>query len=109
MCHVDAPPPTSLVNGSGGSLGAFTIIADNPSHTCFAEPDLDLRETEPYSRETLGSLQVLVNDPNTQCIAEVTNDVGHPPRYRPAYELQDGALERAGRVSGTVPPVMTGN
>ncbi|KAI0672457.1 hypothetical protein C8Q78DRAFT_1068946 [Trametes maxima] len=26
------------------------------------------------------------------------------PRYRPAYELVDGALERAGRASGTAPP-----
>ena len=113
MCLVDTPPLTSLVNGSEGSLGPFTIIADNPSQTCYAEPTLGSRDTELHSRETLGPFQVLINDPNTQCLPEVDSasakGAGRPPRYRPAYELQDGALERAGRVSGAIPPVLTGN
>ncbi|KAG1743753.1 uncharacterized protein EDB91DRAFT_1236711 [Suillus paluster] len=110
MCLVEPPPPKSFMNGS---LGPFTIIANNPSQTCFAEPALTLRETEPSSgsSETLGPFLVLANDPNTQCHAEVNgsrgaNGVSYSPRYRPAYELQDGALERAGRVSGTIPPVI---
>jgi FAD synthetase len=114
MCLAETPPPTSFMDGSGGGLGPFTILADNPSHTCFAEPVFDLRETVLPSTERLGPFQVLVNDPNTQCLPEVgssgsTNGVGHRPQYRPAYELQDGALERAGRVSGAIPPVMRGN
>jgi len=110
MCLAEPPLSTSFMNGSEGSLGNFTIIADNPNQTCFAEPVLDLRDS---GIETLGPFQVLANDPNTQCLAEVgsssANGVGHPPQYRPAYELQDGSLERFGRVSGAIPPVMTGN
>lgn len=110
MCLPDPPLPTSSINGSAGSLGTFTIIADNPSQTCFAEPVLDLRETVLPS---IGPFQVLANDPNTQCLAEDSsgsaNSVGHLPQYRPAYELQDGTLERAGRVSGAILPVTRGN
>lgn len=108
MCLVEPTPPESFVN----DFGSFTIIANNPDQTCFADPICDLRETESLksSIETLGPFQVLANDPNTQCHAEVndknTNGVSLPQRYRPAYELQDGALERAGRVSGAIPPVI---
>jgi FAD synthetase len=92
-------------------FGPFTIIANNPDQTCFADPVFDLRETESLrsSIETLGPFQVLASDPSTQCYAEVNdqgaNGVNLLPRYRPAYELQDGALERAGRVSGAIPLV----
>lgn len=112
MCLAEPLPPKSFMNGSVGSLGSFTIIANNPDQTCFADPVCDLRETEPpgSSIELLGPFQVLANDPNTQCHAEVNeksaNSVSLPPRYRPAYELQDGSLERAGRVSGAIPPVI---
>lgn len=105
MCLVDPTPPKSFMNG----LGPFTIIANNPDQTCFADPVFDLRETESLrsSIETLGPFQVLASDPSTQCYAEVNdqsaNGVNLLPRYRPAYELQDGALERAGRVSGAIP------
>lgn len=101
MCFVESTPPKSSLN----DIGPFTIIADNPDQICLADPVSDLRESEP-PRSTLGPFQVLVNDPNTQCQGEVNNrsanGVRLPPRYRPAYELQDGALERAGRVSGPV-------
>jgi FAD synthetase len=110
MCLPDPPLPTSSINGSAGSFGNFTIIADNPSQTCFAEPIFDLRETVLPS---IGPFQVLADDPNTQCLAEVSsesaNSVGRLPRYRPAYELQDGTLERAGRGPGAIPPGMRGN
>ncbi|KAG0699077.1 adenine nucleotide alpha hydrolases-like protein [Suillus ampliporus] len=114
MCLMEPPAPKSLfMNGSEGSLGPFTIIANNPSQTCFAEPAFSSKEKEPprSSIETLGPFLVLANDPNTQCHPEVDgsksiNGVGHSPRYRPAYELHDGALERAGRVSGAIPPVI---
>lgn len=108
MCLAEPTPPESFMN----DLGSFTIIANNPDQTCFADPICDLREIESLesSIETLGPFQVLANDPNTQCHADVngrsTNGVSLPQRYRPAYELQDGALERAGRVSGAIPPVI---
>lgn len=108
MCLVEPTPSKSFMNG----FGPFTIIANNPDQTCFADPVFDLRETESprSSTETLGSFRVIANNPNTQCHAEVNdrtaNGVNLPPRYRPAYELQDGALERAGRVSGAIPIVI---
>lgn len=108
MCLVDPTPSKSFMNG----FGPFTIIASNPDQTCFADPVFDLKETESprSSTETLGSFRVLANNPNTQCHAEVNDKtasgVNLLPRYRPAYELQDGALERAGRVSGAIPTVI---
>lgn len=108
MCLVEPTPSKSFMNG----FGPFTIIASNPDQTCFADPVFDLKETESprSSTETLGSFRVLANNPNTQCHAEVNDKtasgVNLLPRYRPAYELQDGALERAGRVSGAIPTVI---
>ncbi|KAG2159428.1 uncharacterized protein EDB93DRAFT_1075229 [Suillus bovinus] len=74
MCFIEPTPPKSSMN----DFGPFTIIANNPDQSCLADPVSDLRETESV------------------------NSVGPLPRYRPAYELQDGTLERAGRVSGPV-------
>lgn len=108
MCLVEPTSPKSFIN----DIGPFTVIANSPDRTCFADPVCDLKETKSLrsSIEMLGPVQVLASDPTTQCYAEVNNrsaiDVSLPPRYRPAYELQDGALERAGRVSGAAPPVI---
>ncbi|KAG2034433.1 hypothetical protein BDR03DRAFT_924136 [Suillus americanus] len=102
------PNPALLVTDSDSSTtlpSSLTVVANNPNTMCLVEPT-----PSKSSIETLGPFQVLASDPNTQCHAEVNdrsaNGINFPPRYRPAYELRDGALERAGRVSGAIPPVI---
>ncbi|KAI6126701.1 hypothetical protein F5141DRAFT_351972 [Pisolithus sp. B1] len=95
-CQAEKTPVSSRISLlDDQDLGAFTIVADNP-------------ETE----VGYGHFRVIAADPNTICTTECTvldesesSDarISRPQsssRYRPAYELADGGLERAGRVPG---------
>ncbi|KIJ63684.1 hypothetical protein HYDPIDRAFT_41081 [Hydnomerulius pinastri MD-312] len=115
MCLAEMPPVARQPKvAEGGNLGEFTVIANDPERTCAAEPSMEPPEPNPdaLSDDPLGSFRVIVNDPNTMCLAESRplNGNGHAKpsaaRYRPAYELTDGSLERAGRVSGAALPGM---
>ncbi|KAH7882928.1 hypothetical protein F5I97DRAFT_1900618 [Phlebopus sp. FC_14] len=81
------PNPALLVRSPSMEREMFptsvTVVADNPNATCISE----IPCTSPLPNETKGggSCNVVSVDPG---------------RYRPAYELEDGNLERAGRVSG---------
>ena len=71
-----APPQPPALNGAGaGDAHGLEVLHRNPAETCTGEP------TPPVV---------------AGCTCE--------PRFRPAYELVDGALERAGRASGVAPP-----
>lgn len=109
MAETPAPPqPKSALED--GRFEDLTVIASDPESTCTAEPCIESADLSGTSRDlTLDSFRVIANDPFTMCLAEnrlVTGN-GHAKlplqfaRYRPAYMLQDEALERAGRVSGT--------
>ncbi|CCM05418.1 uncharacterized protein FIBRA_07635 [Fibroporia radiculosa] len=65
------------------------MIRGDPASTCHA----DASRYDPLPDK----LEWIRGDPNAQCFAD---DCGCQPRYRPAYELLDGSLERAGRGSG---------
>ncbi|KAF9224752.1 adenine nucleotide alpha hydrolases-like protein [Gyrodon lividus] len=117
MCIAETPlAPCQPKAAEDNNLGAFTIIASDPESTCAAEPSLEPPELVNglSSDDTLGSFRVIANNPYTVCLAEgrPVNGNGHvkpppqPPRYRPAYMLQDGSLERAGRVSRAALPGM---
>ena len=51
-----------------------------------------------------GSLEILHRNPLETCTGEADPGCTCEPRYRPAYELADGSLERAGRAGGAPPP-----
>ena len=84
------------------AFGPLTVIANNPEGICTAENSSD---GGPHC------LRVIADDPSTTCRVECAPA---PPsstggehwrqpgafRYRPACELTDGSLERAGRLSG---------
>jgi FAD synthetase len=114
MCIGETPAPRQPKAAEYNSLGGFTVIASNPESTCPAEPSIEPSMEPPKltsgassDDSALGSFCVIANDPSTTCFAEenLVNSNGHvkPPSqltlYKPAYMLQDGSLERAGRVS----------
>ncbi|KIJ06065.1 hypothetical protein PAXINDRAFT_103521 [Paxillus involutus ATCC 200175] len=114
MCIGETPAPRQPKAAEDNSLGGFTVIASNPESTCPAEPSIEPSMEPPKltsgassDDSALGSFCVIANDPSTTCFAEenLVNSNGHvkPPSqltlYKPAYMLQDGSLERAGRVS----------
>lgn len=78
------PPPHAF--------GPLTVIANNPERTCIAE-------SSPDECQGLACPTVIANDPNAVCRAECA-PLPAAFGYRPAYELTDGSLERAGRLSG---------
>lgn len=84
----------------------FTVIASDPDRTCMAEcSSVQTRSRQVPSKDGLGRLHVIADDPNTTCEPEGLTVEGDEvqaltPRYRPAYELTDGRLERAGRFPG---------
>ncbi|KAF9242302.1 hypothetical protein BU15DRAFT_44008 [Melanogaster broomeanus] len=84
------------------SLGSIYNTFQNPA----------LLTPDSASSDLLGSFCIIADDPSTICLAEGKPN-GHvksptpPARYKPAYMLQDGSLERAGRVSGAALRGMT--
>ncbi|KAH7920194.1 adenine nucleotide alpha hydrolases-like protein [Leucogyrophana mollusca] len=110
LCMVDPSFSTGAFSTSSPEpdLGTFTVIASDPDKTCLAEPRLVASTSSTSSDQSFGPFQVIVSDPNAMCIAEPRSvrglngngNASSSPRYRPAHELHDGGLERAGRVSG---------
>ncbi|KAL4076874.1 hypothetical protein V8B97DRAFT_1867066 [Scleroderma yunnanense] len=92
-------PPARIPLTADQTLGSFTIIANNPECTCLAENN---------TNQCVHCVRIIADDPSTTCRAECApvlpttgeNDQSLCFRYRPAYELADGNLERAGRLSG---------
>ena len=85
------------------------VVHGNPRETCTGEPEHDA----PVA--TVGGYEVVRANPCETCTGDlvVVGGVGAaeekaqcacacacPPTFRPAYELQDGSLERAGRGAG---------
>lgn len=115
-CQAEQTPVSSQISLlDDQDLGAFTIVASNPESTCIPEPTTDPKASHPRNSSaevSYGHLSVIAADPSTICTAECTlldesesSDAGisrqqSSSRYRPAYELTDGGLERAGRVPG---------
>ncbi|KAI0768239.1 hypothetical protein BD413DRAFT_633896 [Trametes elegans] len=106
----------------------FTLLHGDPNSTCVGESTLDDQLPHrslltdlatpssqmcvgeihlpdgPASNE--GAFEVVHANPAEMCSGDdepLAAGCGCGPRYRPAYELQDGALERAGRAGGVVP------
>ncbi|EGO01011.1 hypothetical protein SERLA73DRAFT_179038 [Serpula lacrymans var. lacrymans S7.3] len=82
------PNPALLIPVSGtpsgnSSLPSFTIIAADPSTICFTESS------------HVSAVPLAMNGHTNHA------DSSNQPRYKPAYELVDGSLERAGRSSAT--------
>ncbi|KAH7911495.1 adenine nucleotide alpha hydrolases-like protein [Hygrophoropsis aurantiaca] len=113
MCMIE---PSLSTIPSEPDLGSFTVIASDPDKTCIAEPRLT-STISPASVSpedlSLGPFHVIMTDPNAVCIAEPRSfsllnsrhNGSSSPHYRPAHELVDGGLERAGRVSGAAIPL----
>ncbi|KAL6306918.1 hypothetical protein BKA93DRAFT_823744 [Sparassis latifolia] len=85
----------------------FEMIRGDPRATCI----VDDRGCDPIPNRA--ALEVITGDPAVVCYADAdasgacvcTGAATCAPRYRPAYELRDGNLERAGRAAGTVAAV----
>jgi len=82
MCHADGNSRDPLPD-------MFEMIRGDTRAACLA--DASGRDPLP------DSLEYIRGDPDTMCVAAEDCSC---PRYRPAYELLDGELERAGRASG---------
>ncbi|KAI0718546.1 hypothetical protein C8T65DRAFT_693694 [Cerioporus squamosus] len=87
------PPTASLANGAGvngadvracDGVGKLEVL-HRSAEMCQGEPNTP----EPESEQGTG-----------------TGTCTCAPKYRPAYELGDGSLERAGRASGVAPPIV---
>ncbi|EIW79831.1 adenine nucleotide alpha hydrolases-like protein [Coniophora puteana RWD-64-598 SS2] len=74
-------------------LPAFTMVASNTDQMCIAEPHPKASKASVPREE--GVLKGSTNGVDG-------NGSGRKAQFRPAYELEDGSLERAGRVSGAV-------
>ena len=75
--HSDAQAPVPAHSSPNGMNGhAYEVLHRNPSETC---------EVDTPAEANVG-----------ECTCA--------PHFKPAYELQDGALERAGRANGAAPP-----
>ncbi|KAH9941554.1 adenine nucleotide alpha hydrolases-like protein [Amylocystis lapponica] len=84
MCHADANSRDPLPE-------MFELIRGDTRAACIADE---------AGRDPLPDrLELITGDPDAMCVAEA--DCSCALRYRPAYELLDGELERAGRA----PPV----
>lgn len=83
-------PSLSYVNGTGIPDGLVPLTL-NSSEMCFADS----------GECTMGKAIDVVNDVGH----ELESQCMHEERYRPAYELVDGNLERAGRASSQPVPV----
>ncbi|KAI6112347.1 adenine nucleotide alpha hydrolases-like protein [Pisolithus thermaeus] len=115
-CQAEKTPVSSRISLlDDQDLGAFTIVADDPESTCFPESTTDPKVSHHRGSSAevgYGHFRVIAADPNTVCTTECTlldeSESSDPristpqssSRYRPAYELSDGGLERAGRVPG---------
>lgn len=112
-----SPTPLALADGSLQSLpDNFEVIPTDPRSVCVA----DATGCDPLP----DNLELIRGDPNFACHADATGFPALPerlewltggdthaqciadgcscePRYRPAYELVDGSLERAGRATGS--------
>ncbi|KAH9848692.1 hypothetical protein C2E23DRAFT_427219 [Lenzites betulinus] len=81
----------------------FTVLHDSGDAVCIG----DTPARGPLPHRSL--LTHLTADPGQMCIVEadlpdVIASGAASTAYRPAYELQDGSLERAGRAGGVAPP-----
>ena len=86
------PPAAALPNGSSAN-------GHTPAHA-HAQVHGDVQACEGN-----GKLEVLHRSAEL-CHGEpaALRECTCAPKYRPAYELADGSLERAGRASGVAPP-----
>ena len=106
MCTAETPASRQIKPAVDDDFKNLTMIANNPELTCIAEPCTELTDSSDAFHDQ--PLRIIANDPSRTCRAESTLANGDgsakPPlestRYWPAYMLQDGSLERAGRVSG---------
>ncbi|KAG6332373.1 hypothetical protein ID866_6714 [Astraeus odoratus] len=107
------PEPARIPLAGDENPWNFTLLASNPEETCVAEAAVLERAHSQESSAALGHFHMIAEDPNTTCVAECVSltETKRPEaraRYRPAYELTDGSLERAGRVPDAVATSMGG-
>jgi FAD synthetase len=101
---LDMQPLASILLKSTNQAPVDNTLPANSSLSCIPSDlvPLPLNSAEMCMIETgectMGRKAAKLAEPRSTC--------AHAERYRPAYELIDGTLERAGRGSGTVP---TGN
>jgi len=124
-CGSAAHSPHPLASSANGSVtGGIPDDLKIPELTMYASNTEQMCIAEPHPRAKLPAFTIVASNTDQMCIAEPhpkapkasvpredgvvngwTNGVGGnggKARFRPAYELEDGSLERAGRVSGAV-------
>ena len=84
MCHADANSRDPLPD-------MLELIRGDPRAACLA----DASGNDPLP----DALEYIRGDPDAMCVA-AADECACAARYRPAYELLDGELERAGRAPG---------
>ncbi|KAI0767244.1 hypothetical protein C8Q74DRAFT_1279098 [Fomes fomentarius] len=87
--HPSADGRTAVAACDGD--GTLEVIHRNPLETCTGEPSSSAESIAATTKGEIGD-------------GEATGECTCQPTYRPAYELVDGSLERAGRAGGAPPP-----
>ncbi|KAL7284567.1 hypothetical protein ACG7TL_001859 [Trametes sanguinea] len=99
MCTGDAPltesiPHVLLLTDLASASGAMCVGETHPPRPRAVDVDASGTSATPGGGQAQEDSLAVDGEPGCRC----------GPRYRPAYELQDGALERAGRAGGVVAP-----